>query len=403
MFNKCKPAGAGRIFAIFAAVMLSVFPGESLTGAVPGKSTSGSSGVATSLHGPRPVRNNPAVRPVRALSPSGSSDGDFRVNGSIFYPKYIAEGTVYTRGVADMPLAENSAQIAEYMSKMPSKYNDRGVKTSLNATFFNLPVYLVDSRDPETPRVRVNVPEFRNHMVTESMREVLFSDDIPIPDWAKAANPQRAGDSAMAIYDIGTGIIREYFFILKNDDGSWTASYGGYSHDMFDLAKKNYACQHKEGSDFVTGMIGAPGQIGIEEARRGEIRHAVCFTMANARKGVVCWPAVQSDGTDDNPNAPAQGQWFRLPPDLNIKKLKLKPMTELIALAVQKYGGFGCDKNLFCHAFNAEPGFVELHLKGQDPWEKGGDLYKKYRLSDNLLNDFPWELTEWAPVDWGKP
>ncbi len=335
--------------------------------------------------------------------PKSSSPADLAVNGSIFYPTYIAENTVYDRGVADMPIAENSAAMARYMKEMPSKYNNR-VTTSLNHRFFNLPVYVVDSRDPATPRVRVNVPEFRNPMVSPRMRKILFNDDIPIPAWARAANPQRSGDSAMAIYDIGTGIIREYFFILKDNDKEWTASYGGYYEHMFDLATKNYACQHTEGSDFVTRMIGAPGQIGIEEARRGEIRHAICFTMANARRGVHSWPALQGDGTDDNPDSPAQGQWFRLPPDLNIKKMRLKPMTELIAITVQKYGGFGSDKNLFCHAFNAEPGFVEEHLTGQDPWAKGGDLARKYRLDiDNLLNDFPWELTEWAPLDWGKP
>jgi len=341
-----------------------------------------------------------------ALLKQGKLEEKFEVNGSIFHPVYIAEGTVYTRSVADMPVLPNSKEIGKYMKEMPSKHNNKGVTTSLNAMFFNLPVYIVDSRDPKTPRAKVSVPDFRNNMVTPRMREILFNDNIPIPDWAKAANPQRSGDSAMAIYDIGTGIIREYFFITRDEgkERQWTASYGGYYENMFDLAKENYACQHREGSDFVTMMIGAPGQIGIEEARRGVINHAICFTMANARKGVTSWPAKQNDGADENPLAPAQGQWFRLPPNLDIKKLKLSPMTELIALTVQKYGGFGSDKNLFCHAFNAEPGFVEEHLTGQDPWAPGGDLYIKYQLHrGNLLNDFPWELTEWAPVDWGKP
>lgn len=326
----------------------------------------------------------------------------FKVNGSIFFPNYIAEGTVYTRGVANMPVLPNSRQIAQYMKQMPSKYNKHNVITSLNMLSYNLPVYIVDSRDPKTPRVRVNVPAFRNNMVSPRMRQILFNDNIPMPDWAKAANPQRAGDSAMAIYDIGTGIIREYFHILKDNDKQWTASYGGYAENMFNLAKTNYACQMAEGSDFVTAMIGAPGQIGIAEARNGVINHAVCFTMANARKGVHSWPAKQGDGKDDNPLAPAEGQWFRLPPNLNIDAMNLKPMTKLIAKAVQRYGGFGSDKNLFCHAFNAEPGFVEEHFTGQDPWKPGGDLARKYELNGNLLNDFPWELTEWAPVDWGK-
>ncbi len=321
------------------------------------------------------------------------------VDGSIFYPTYIAEGTVYTRGVADMPLAANSARIAKYMPTLPAKYNKMGVVTSLNATFYNLPIYIVDSRDPATPRVKVTYPSFRHPSAT--MQKILFSDDIPLPAYAKSANPQHTGDHALAIYDIGTGIIREYFYMMKKGEGLWEASWAGYYKDMWSLASENYACQHTEGSDFVTAMIGAPGQIGIEEARRGEVRHAICFTTANARKGVTCWPAKQNDGTDDNPDAPAEGQWFRINPSVKIDGLNLRPFTRLLVETVQKYGGFASDKNLFCHAFNAEPGFVEEHKTGQDPWTPGGDLHEKY--SGCNVNDFPWHLTEWAPIDWGKP
>lgn len=135
---------------------------------------------------------------LRDTGTSTSEDGAgmrrrLQAGGSVFCPTYIAEGTVYTRRVADMPLAENSAAIAAYMPTQPAQYNKMGVVTVLNARFYNLPVYVVDSRDPGTPRVRVNVPEFRDHMVSQRMRRILFSDDIPIPDWAKAANPQGGG------------------------------------------------------------------------------------------------------------------------------------------------------------------------------------------------------------------
>jgi len=345
-----------------------------------------------------PLQAGAGDSPGGKAGKSGKGDGKFEVDGSIFFPTYIAEGTVYTRGVADMPLATNSAEIAKYMPTMPAKFNKMGVVTALNATFYNLPIYIVNSKDPKTPKVKVTYPDFRKPSAT--MKKILFSDNIPIPEYAKAANPQGSGDSAMAIYDIGTDIIREYFLIKKNADGSWTASWGGYYKGMYNLAKNNYSCQHSEGSDFVVAMIGGPSQIGIEEARRGEIRHAVGFTMANARAGVTCWPANGNDGKDTDPNAPAEGQWFRLNPKLDIESLNLRPMTKLIAKAVQKYGGFGTDKNLWCHAFNAEPGFVEQHKTGIDPWAEGGDLYKKYEGYN--INDFPWHLTEWAPVNWGK-
>ena len=151
----------------------------------------------------------------------------FKAGGSVFWPHYLGQGTVYTRGVADMPLAENSDRIAKYMKAMPAKYNQRGVVTSVNATFFNLPIYVVDSSDPATPRTRVHFSGIASRRPYGKMNEILYPEEgVPMPAYAKAANPQRAGDSAMAIYDLHTGIFREYFLILKNEDGSWGGNYG---------------------------------------------------------------------------------------------------------------------------------------------------------------------------------
>lgn len=342
---------------------------------------------------------------TQPLSGGPAARRTLKAGGSVFWPHYLGEGTVYTRGVADMPLASNSTEIAQYMKVMPSRFNNRGIITSVNATFFNLPIYVVDSSDPTTPFQKVIFSGIPSRPPYGRMNEILYPESgVPMPEYAMAANPQRSGDSAMAIYDIHTGIIREYFLMIKDlTNGYWGGNYGGWSQDMFDLANKNYAMQHIEGSDFVVKMIGGLAQIGIEEARRGVVNHAICFTAADARKGVISWPAKGSDGRDTNPNAPAQGQWFRLPPDLDLNTLNLRPFTRLIAETVQKWGGFASDRNAFCHAFNCEPGFQEQALTGKDPWVRGGDLFQKYNGDLGVINDFPWELTEWAPVNWGKP
>ena len=77
------------------------------------------------------------------------------------------------------------------------------------------------------------------------------------------------------------------------------------------------------------------------------------LTIANAGKG-FSYPAKQGDGTSTNPNAPLEGQWFRIDPKIDLNKLNLRPFTLLVAKAVQKYGGYAADKNLFCHTFTAE-------------------------------------------------
>ena len=71
---------------------------------------------------------------------------------SLFDP-YIAQGSIFTRELKNMPLATNSAAIAAYMPKMPAEYLPERFKktlvTSLNTTSYNIPMYIVDSHDPQ--------------------------------------------------------------------------------------------------------------------------------------------------------------------------------------------------------------------------------------------------------------
>lgn len=58
--------------------------------------------------------------------------------GSLFDP-YIAQGSIFTREVKNMPLATNSAAIAAYMPKMPAEYlPERFKKNGANNTEYNI-------------------------------------------------------------------------------------------------------------------------------------------------------------------------------------------------------------------------------------------------------------------------
>lgn len=316
--------------------------------------------------------------------------------GSIFYPVYIAQNTVYTRSVSDMPLANNSAAIASYIQ---GNYNGTGA----HITSWNLPIYVVDSTSPLTPpNVTVNYSgPYNLATMDQGWVQHLFNTNIPMPSWAQPELPL-GGDCSLALYDIATGVMREYFSLVKQADGSWTAWAGGYALNMSTMATSNYACQHTYGTDFAFGGLGGPSQIGIEEVRRSVINHAVGVVMYNARSGVTSWPATNSDGTDANVNAPTQSQWFRFDPTLNLNSLGMRPLTLMVCKAIQTYGGFPVDKSLTSNVLNFEPGYNELHEKGINPWEPGGDLYVKFN-GDYSVSDFPWDLTQWAPIDWGKP
>lgn len=374
--------------------------------------------------------------------------------GSLWAP-YVGAGTVATRDVSAMPLHEHSAKIAAYMPVLTyettqriKRYQDdpsitegdgyrplqpfgpRGA-TGVNTVQFNIPVYVVDSSIPGCDLAPMQAGG------VSAERQAMVSGVIPIPHWATPSEPAGWGDLAMAIYDRHTGIMREYYGCAQDADGRWTSQSCGYYHarrGFEGLAETNYGLQLTEGRSAVAGMLTPLLQIGIAEARAGEVNHAIGVTLADGLNQ-YSWPATGGDGKIDpavNPDLltsgywpPAQGQWFRLRPDVDVDGLPLRPFTKLIARAVQRYGGVGIDKNWFCHAFNCEPPHVEQHWSatsenpaGNNPWET--DVHEQYEelvwydrnvlgitYPDGVNNpldvgDFPWHLTQWAPLDWGK-
>lgn len=86
------------------------------------------------------------------------------------------------------------------------------------------------------------------------------------------------------------------------------------------------------------------------------------------------------------------------------------PLTRLLIRAAQRYGLVGTDTNAFVHAFNAEDGQTEKALYGVDPWSNEGDIRQLIAMQEKIspadaldVSDFPWDQTEWAPRDWGRP
>jgi hypothetical protein len=338
---------------------------------------------------------------------------------SIYWPEFLAKDTVLTRDVSNMPLHPNSKNIAKWVDD--NKLLGFGSVTGLNRFAYSIPFYVVDSSVPDCNYMQFSIRQ-------GGLSSFLYSTlqgMIPCPRWAV---PAVGGDSALSIYDKGTGIMREYFNCQKTAQGNtftFSAATGGYyiaKRGLKDLWQTNYAMQLQEGSNAVVKMLNPIGQIGIVEARMGEINHALQFTCANATSVIdpwevgtekfntiptggnaYSWPAAQADGNNRSGDGHREGQWFRLPPDLDPEDpfYNFHPFTKVMIRAAKKYGGFATDKNLFVHAFNVEPGTVTKHWSGVDPWGSGGELDVQYEGLD--ITDFPWALTEWAPNHWGQP
>lgn len=361
---------------------------------------------------------------------------------SMFSP-YIGAGTIWQRDVSDMPLAHNSAALATWMwEETPTPYRSSmgassgafGSKTAFNTSAYGtqpIAACVVDSTDPNCRwqfMASVSGPG-----MTDEARDAILKGWLP---WPTGMNPALNGDRGLAIYDKGTGILREYFMVqpVPNKPGHWTAGTGGYSlaQPHFEgLAETNYPTQLAGGSSAVALMHNSLGFVGIHDIRVGKIDHALAFTMANATAGVeASWPAVWSDGKyppaswsgwDENGgtghgpypgDSPRHGQWGRLPmsvdPSFNPRTgLPYNPLTRLLIDAAQRYGLVGTDTNAWCHAFNGESGNLEKAIHGVDPWVGTGELATLLNPTSPAtafsVGDFPWDLTEWAPVDWGRP
>lgn len=377
-------------------------------------------------------------------------DGPVRLDN--FSPEnYLGNGTVLQRDVSKMPLDSQSATMAKFMWDIsPFQPNGAfGSKTSLNTSKYGThPVhtYVVDSSHPDMQWAQLDGVSGISG-ATEYENTKILSGLMPIMDWMY---PARMGDQGFGLYDLGTGIMREYFGMVHWEDGTWSdggrmPAYGGYSQNspgLRNLAKDNYGLQQKVGIATVSGMHNSIGFIGITEALGRKINHALCFTLASARSWqrnnltnlnqLVSWPSRLSDGKleryiegdprrDPNRNAwtgiditPTHGQWARLKADVDPMhnprtSRPYKPLTRVLIDAAKTYGLVATDTNLWCHAFNGEQGLTWEQTFGQDPWTPGGPIEKMYR-EDGLtqgsgleVDDFPWDRTEWAPLDWGRP
>ena len=350
------------------------------------------------------------------------------VMASMYAPHYLGEGTIWQRDVSNMPLADNSAVMAKWMwDNTPSPWGltgstPWGAKTGLNTSVYGtrpIATYLVDSSHPRCGYQYVDACR-ATAGTTQAEIDAYLLGKIPWPSFAK---PAENGDHGFAVYDIATGIMREYYQMVPADSGEanhWKANAGGYSvakPGLVDLAETNWSTQMQNGGSAVVCMHNPLGFIGIAEVRQKKINHALAFTTANFAKDMApSWPAQMSDGkapADQQPYSPTHGQWARLPanvdPSFNpLTGLPYNPLTQLIIDAAKKYGLVGTDTNAWCHAFNAECGYQEEAMFGKDPWGSGElanilDPDGRYTGRATDVSDFPWYLTEWAPVDWGRP
>lgn len=161
------------------------------------------------------------------------------------------------------------------------------------------------------------------------------------------------GDRHAIVVDPAAGKLYE-FFSLKRMDKGWVAAQAS----IFDLKSNKLRPDGWTSAD-AAGLPIFPAIIRYDELERGEIDHALRFTVRRSRKAYV-YPATHYASRLTDENLPRMGERFRLKPDYDIRGFS--PEVQTILKALKKHGMFVADNGLeWAMSCAADPRIPVLH------------------------------------------
>lgn len=152
----------------------------------------------------------------------------------------------------------------------------------------------------------------------------------PIPDDAPIEGGSDAkGDRHVIVIDKDARVLYELFSAHKADKG-WKAGSGA----IFKLDKNDLRPDGWTSAD-AAGLPIFPGLVRYEEVSRGEIAHALRFTVRKSQKKYV-YPATHYASSDTDEALPPMGLRFRLKADVKIDGYPKN--VQVILKALKKHG-----------------------------------------------------------------
>ena len=143
-------------------------------------------------------------------------------------------------------------------------------------------------------------------------------------------------DRHILIIDTVDHILYELYRAVRNNDNSWNAGSGA----IFDLTSNDLRPDYWTSAD-AAGLPIFPGLVRYEEVvEKGEINHALRFTVENTRNAFV-HPATHAASESNNVNHPPLGMRVRLKAGFDISGFS--PHVQVILKALKKYGMFVAD------------------------------------------------------------
>ncbi len=137
------------------------------------------------------------------------------------------------------------------------------------------------------------------------------------------------GDRHALIVDRGSCKLYE-LYALRRVGGRWTAGSGA----IWDLRSNRLRPAGWTSAD-AAGLPILPGLARYDEVARGQIDHALRFTVSRTRRAYV-WPARHSASSLTDPSLPAMGTRLRLKASYDISRFP--PQARVVLRALQQYG-----------------------------------------------------------------
>jgi hypothetical protein len=163
-----------------------------------------------------------------------------------------------------------------------------------------------------------------------------YADESDMGPYPIPANPpiEAGGDRHILMIDRDNWKLYELYAAEKGGNG-WHAGSGA----IWSLNSNALREEFWTSAD-AAGLPIFPGLVRYDEVTRGEIRHALRFTVEQTRRGFV-FPARHFASSDSDPNLPPMGMRVRLKASLNIAGYS--PRCQVILRALKKYGMFVAD------------------------------------------------------------
>jgi hypothetical protein len=241
---------------------------------------------------------------------------------------------------------------------------------------------------------------------------------VPVPPGVSVSNTSGNSDSPVAIYDYKHDV-QFNFWVFKGSNGDYTACWGGHSGGQYVGVKDGARCNamnqpaafsqgdgtfcYPFGED-TAGFTDLGTNITLEEARRGQINHAIAISVPHVREDGYSFPATRFNGWCDQmgiagaiggaQNCLYVGQRLRLPADFDTSSIA-NPFTRAVAEAAKTYG-FIVHDTAGCICIQSESGMSATSRGMANPW----DAIYGAAGNKGAYDAFPWESLQVLAKDY---